>query len=133
MDTYGIFYKENRERLYAYLLRMTGEQQTALDLLQESFTRYLARYGRREYNKALLYTIARNAALDAFRRQKMTGLDAENCLYTGADPEQRVIDMDLSRELLKKFPITGNLIYRRVRHSGTFTGLMIHPFYRIVL
>ena len=66
----------------------------ALDLVQESFTRYLGRYGRRENNKALLYTIARNAALDGFRRQKATGFDTDNCQDLGADPEQQVIDQE---------------------------------------
>jgi len=91
---YGLFYKENKERLYAYLLRMTGERQLALDLVQESFIRYLGRYGRREYNKALLYTIGRNAALDAFRRQSTVGFDPENYQDFGADPEQRIIDQE---------------------------------------
>ena len=45
VNTYSFFYKENKDRLYAYLLRMTGDRQLALDLVQESFTRYLGRYG----------------------------------------------------------------------------------------
>jgi len=94
VNDYGLFYKENKERLYAYLLRMTGERQLALDLVQESFVRYLGRYGRREYNKALLYTIGRNAALDAFRRQSATGFDPDNYQDFGADPEQRTIDQE---------------------------------------
>lgn len=91
VNDYGLFYKENKDRLYAYLLRMTGERQLALDLVQESFVRYLARYGRHEYNKALLYTIGRNAALDAFRRNAVTVLNTENYQDSGADPEQQII------------------------------------------
>lgn len=94
MNDYGLFYKENKDRLYAYLLRMTGEQQLALDLVQESFARYLGRYGRHEYNKALLYTIARNAALDAFRKQSADGVDAENFKDSSPDPEQQIIDQE---------------------------------------
>ena len=94
MDTYGAFYRENKDRLYAYLLRMTGEPQSALDLVQESFARYLGRYGRRERNKALLYTIARNAALDDFRKQKPVEFDVYTYQDSGADPEQRIIDQE---------------------------------------
>jgi len=94
VNDYGLFYKENKDRLYAYLLRMTRERQLALDLVQESFVRYLGRYGRRENNKALLYTIGRNAALDAFRRQSVTGFDTENYQDSGADPEQQIIDQE---------------------------------------
>ena len=39
MDDYGLFYRENRDRVFAYLLRMTGDVQLAGDLTQESFTR----------------------------------------------------------------------------------------------
>ncbi|MEN8246228.1 MAG: RNA polymerase sigma factor [Thermodesulfobacteriota bacterium] len=94
MNDYGLFYKENKDRLYAYLLRMTRDRQLALDLVQESFVRYLKRYGRHEFNKALLYTIGRNAALDAFRRQTATGVDTETYQDSGADPEQQVIDQE---------------------------------------
>jgi RNA polymerase sigma-70 factor (ECF subfamily) len=94
VNTYGLFYRENKDRLYAYLLRMTGERQLALDLMQESFARYLGRYGRHECNKSLLYTIGRNAALDAFRRQSATAIDVD--LYQDADtnPEEKVIDRE---------------------------------------
>ena len=95
VNDYGLFYKENKDRLYAYLLRMTGERHLALDLVQESFVRYLGRYGRRgEFNKALLYTIGRNAALDAFRRYSLTALDTENYQDSGVDPEQQIIDQE---------------------------------------
>ena len=100
MNDYGLFYKENKDRLYAYLLRMTGEQQLALDLVQEGFTRYLGRYGRRECNKALLYTIARNAALDAFRKQSADGVDTENFPDSGIDPEQQMIDQEKFKQTM---------------------------------
>ena len=100
MNDYSLFYQENKDRLYAYLLRMTGERQLALDLAQESFARYLARYGRRTYNKALLYTIGRNAALDVFRRQSTTGFDAENYKDSGADPEQQIMDQEKLKQMM---------------------------------
>lgn len=106
---------------------MTGERQLALDLVQESFVRYLKRYGRHEFNKALLYTIGRNAALDAFRRQTATGVDAEHYQDSGADPEQQVIDQEkfnramsaiaklapLDRELISLVATT-DLTYREI-------------------
>jgi len=100
VNDYGLFYKENKDRLYAYLLRMTGEQQLALDLVQEGFARYLGRYGRRECNKALLYTIARNAALDAFRKQSADGVDTENFQDSSADPEQQMIDQEKFKQTM---------------------------------
>ena len=114
MNDYGLFYKDNKDRLYAYLLRMTGERQLALDLVQESFVRYLGRYGRRDYNKALLYTIGRNAALDAFRKQPMGEVDAEDYRDSAANPEQKIIDQEKFNQtmaaLAKLAPLDRELI-----------------------
>ena len=91
VNDYGRFYRENKDQLYAYLLRMTGERQMALDLVQESFARYLGRYRNQGNSRPLLYTIARNAALDAFRRQTTIAFDVDNCQGSVADPEQQVV------------------------------------------
>jgi RNA polymerase sigma-70 factor (ECF subfamily) len=73
---------------------MTGDPPLAIDLVQESFTRYLGRYGKHGNNKSLLYTIARNAVMDVFRKKKMAGIDADNCESTGKNPEQELIDQE---------------------------------------
>ncbi|MBC2710313.1 MAG: sigma-70 family RNA polymerase sigma factor [Desulfosarcina sp.] len=100
MDAYSLFYKENRDRLYAYLLRMTGEAQLAADLVQESFVRYLGRYGSRDGSRPLLYTIARNAALDAIRKQKVDGFNADGHEDPGNNPEQQVMDREAFHRML---------------------------------
>jgi len=63
------FYQQERERLFAYLIRSTGDYYLAGDILQEAFTRYLEKYGQRQPSPALLYTIARNALIDGHRKQ----------------------------------------------------------------
>jgi RNA polymerase sigma factor (sigma-70 family) len=50
-------------------MRSTGDYYLAGDILQESFTRYLEKYGKEGSNTALLYTIARNAVVDGHRKQ----------------------------------------------------------------
>jgi len=50
-------------------MRRTGNYYLSGDILQESFTRYLEKYGEEGQNPALLYTIARNAVVDGFRKQ----------------------------------------------------------------
>lgn len=93
MDSYASFYRENKERIFAYLLRLTGDYHLAGDLTQESFTRCLARYGRNGNNPALLYTIARNAALDAIRKRREETLgDNTDAAAGSGDPERRLID-----------------------------------------
>ena len=69
MGDFRAFYQKHRERLFAYLIRSTGDYYLAGDILQEAFTRYLEKYGERRPNPALLYTIARNALIDGHRKQ----------------------------------------------------------------
>ena len=68
MTNFRAFYKKHRERLFAYLMRSTGDYHLSGDILQESFTRYLEKYGDEGQNPALLYTIARNAVVDGYRK-----------------------------------------------------------------
>lgn len=69
MTDFRAFYKKHRDRLFAYLMRSTGNYYLSGDILQESFTRYLEKYGEEGQNSALLYTIARNAVMDGYRKQ----------------------------------------------------------------
>ena len=70
MKTYKQFYIINKDKLFGYLLRMTGDYQVSSDILQESFTRLLSSYGPAEQNTALLYKIARNALIDSRRKNR---------------------------------------------------------------
>ncbi|BBO85298.1 RNA polymerase sigma factor [Desulfosarcina ovata subsp. sediminis] len=121
------FYNQNKGRLYAYLLRMTGDTHMATELVQESFVRYLGRYGEQE-SRTLLYTIARNAALDALRKKRadpMADVDAHP--DPAGDPEQQMIDREalarmlaaigklapVERELIS-LVVTADLTYREI-------------------
>lgn len=70
MDGYRTFYKRYKDKLFAYLMRMTGDYYLSSDIMQESFTRHLEHYGEQMPNISLLYTIARNALFDSARKQR---------------------------------------------------------------
>ena len=70
MRKFREFYDEHKERFFAYLMRSTGDYYLAGDIMQESFTRYLERYGKDSQSAALLYTIGRNLIYDNARKQK---------------------------------------------------------------
>lgn len=70
MKTFQKFYTENKERLFGYLLRKTGNYHLAADVMQESFTRYLERYKDREQSPSLLFTISRNLLYDHARKNR---------------------------------------------------------------
>ena len=86
------FYRDNRERILAFLLHLTGDYDLARDLVQESFARYLSSYGRDSGNLALLYTIARNAALDTFRKRRESQAGEREAVGRDRDPEGRLIE-----------------------------------------
>jgi RNA polymerase sigma-70 factor (ECF subfamily) len=100
VDAFSLFYKDNKDRLFGYLLRRTGQVQLALDLVQESFVRYLKRYGHRDPHKALLYAIARNAAVDSLRKQRMTDIDGDSVTDPGDNPEQQLIQRQSVERML---------------------------------
>ena len=68
MEDFRIFYEKQRGKLFSYLLRISGDYYLAMDILQESFTRYYEKYAGNTRNVSLLYTIARNDFLDHKRK-----------------------------------------------------------------
>jgi RNA polymerase sigma-70 factor, ECF subfamily len=67
----GLLFERHHRRLYNFFLRSTGERGASEDLVQEVFVRML-KYGRsfRDEGDFLpwMYTLARNAAADGYRR-----------------------------------------------------------------
>jgi RNA polymerase sigma-70 factor (ECF subfamily) len=59
-------------------MRCTADYYLASDIMQESFTRYLERYGQGSENPALLYTIGRHLIYDNARRQTRSALLQED-------------------------------------------------------
>ena len=127
MDYCDRFYRDNRERVLAFLLHLTGDHDLASDLVQESFTRYLSRYGRDAGNLALLFTIARNAALDTFRKRRESQGDWNEAVSRDSGPEGRLIEKqefdtvlaavrrldDLDRQLISLLA-TGTFSYKEI-------------------
>ena len=89
MNNFREFYNDNRDRLYGYLLRRTGDCHLAADICQESFTRYLERYSKRPESVSLLFTIGRNLLYDKGRRQRPT-IPFEEEQHRGASDEESV-------------------------------------------
>ena len=62
--------EEQYDKIYRYCYFRLRDQQTAEDITQESFLRYLEKYQGNTLEQALkcLYTIARNLCIDEYRR-----------------------------------------------------------------
>jgi RNA polymerase sigma-70 factor (ECF subfamily) len=71
MDAARLF-EQHHESLLRYLVRLTGDLDTAHDAAQEAFARFVAKPPRREHPRAWLFTVATNvvrASANANRRR----------------------------------------------------------------
>jgi len=86
--------------LFAYLMRRTGDYYLSGDIMQESFTRYLDRYGSRMHSVPLLFKIARNALLDDRRKSQRNTPLAEDDEHATGNPEHHLLVRDEYRRVL---------------------------------
>ncbi|MFC1896499.1 RNA polymerase sigma factor [Thermodesulfobacteriota bacterium] len=102
MEDFKRFYETYRGKLFGYLMRSTGgDFSLSSDITQESFTRYLERYGDEQQSAPLLFTIARNALSDDRRKRK--GRDAalgQNEEDASWDQEHQLMVRDDYRHVL---------------------------------
>jgi RNA polymerase sigma-70 factor (ECF subfamily) len=70
MDNFQDFYKGQKDKLFSYLMRATGDYHLSMDIMQESFLRCFDKYRNKTINSSLLYKIARNALIDFRRRDR---------------------------------------------------------------
>lgn len=103
IEALGALMERHKAAVYGYLLRLTARPDVAEDLFQEVFLKLVRKpgaYTEREKFKAWLFTVARNAAMDHFRRESsrnsvyfsegskpLTDEDAPGPLETAVSPE----------------------------------------------
>lgn len=63
------FFEQNRNKLFAYLVRLSGEVHEAEDVFQDTFIRYAQSYPDQQ-NPALLFTVAKSIFLDSKRKNR---------------------------------------------------------------
>lgn len=121
VENFAEFYSGTKERLYSYLVRMSGDVELSRDVLQESFTKYLERYGRERLDVPLLFTIARNAFFDDVRKRKQTVELPPDKKIKGPDPEQELLIREDYRRVvdaLQQLSLTEREILSLVISSG---------------
>ncbi len=100
MNKFKEFYLNQKERLFGYLLRRTGNYHLSEDIMQETFTKYLESYQLANQNPALLFTISRNLLTDQFRKQRPELLYDENNHSHSSDLEGEYVLKEESRRVL---------------------------------
>lgn len=100
-----------RDRVYRYLLRLVGQQQTAEDLTQETFLQIIRDLRRNgvpgTHEAAWVMRIATNRAMDHFRRQrrfKWLPFHAETLHSSTVDTAESVAQKELVLSALHRLP-----------------------------
>ena len=127
MNTFREFYSDNKDRFFGYLLRRSGDYYLAADTLQESFTRYLERYGKGQFSVSLLFTIGRNLLNDNSRKRQATipfeeerHMDDsdEESSYLVREESRRVLDalqqLDPEDAKILSLAVSSNLSYKKI-------------------
>ena len=100
-------YAEQYDKIYRYCYFKLHHRETAEDVTQETFLRFLnhqASYGKGDSLK-LLYTIARNLCTDEYRRKKAESLSEnrqEQMSISIPGPEEEYINKSLLHAALQK-------------------------------
>ena len=94
------FYHKYQDKLFAYLMRNSGDYYLAGDIMQESFTRYLEKYGGENPTPQLLFTIARNALYDYTRKRIRQAKRLEHLDPADHDQEKKCIVRDEYQRVL---------------------------------
>jgi RNA polymerase sigma-70 factor (ECF subfamily) len=118
-EVFRSFYDRTARSVWAYLARLTGSTQSADDLLQDTYYRFLraARaFDSDDHRRNYLFRIATNLARDAHRRNRhrvaegsVGGVGASP--VTGDESEQAARRADLTRAMARLKPRERSLLW----------------------
>ena len=108
-EKFDKFYREYREKLYSVAFRMVGNQEDAIDIVQESFTKAFQKWdsfrGEAKFY-TWIYRIVINLSYDYIRRRKKikTGEIEENVvrIKEKVESDKMVILKDIRKEIQKE-------------------------------
>lgn len=106
-DGFEGFFHEHERRIFGYLVRLTGDEQTAHDLTQETFLRawlHFARIARYEAPAAWLFRVATNLAVSHRRRRGSpvgsAQLFGDDSGPVRSDPTRHYVERDAIQQTL---------------------------------
>jgi RNA polymerase sigma-70 factor (ECF subfamily) len=127
VKTFHQFYIEHKKGLFAYLMRMTGDYYSASDILQEGFTRLLARYPSSAWCKALLFKIARNVMIDETRKRREGKKQVLTEDHGAQDHEHRLLIRETYREVLNALkhldPVEQDILSLKISSDLTYRDI----------
>lgn len=97
-----IVLEEQYDKIYRYCYFKVGHRETAEDITQETFLRFLDGKNRLRAGNplAFLYTVARNLCMDEYRRKKWDSLPEE--LPEGKNMEEEMLTSHVIKKALEE-------------------------------
>lgn len=109
--------EELYDKIYRYCYMRTRNQQTAEDITQETFLRFIETEDYQEMGRRLpyLYTIARNLCIDFYRRREPASLEtvADGLLLSQDMADGILLRLNLQQALMELLPEEQELIFLR--------------------
>lgn len=116
---FDVLYQRFRKPIYSYLCSMVFDRESAMELTQDVFIKVFNKrstYDPRFSVKAWIYKIARNTAIDSFKKADALNycvdlgddFDVNESLIDSADPERRVLSKATVGEVencMQKMPL----------------------------
>ena len=127
-DTFRAFYERTARPVWVYLSRMTGSAQTADDLLQETYYRFLRierAFESESHRRNYLFRIATNLVRDGQRRRRMDLVpvpeeDERGALQASGDvAEDAARRTDLARAMARLKPRERDLLWLAYAHGSS--------------
>ena len=103
-DTIDGIYKTYFYEIYRFLLSLCHNHHTAEDLVQETFFRaylYIENYDG-ENVKTWLFTVARHAFIDHYRKHKRTVVQEHSFFFSFFDKKKAPVDTIIDREKIQE-------------------------------
>ncbi len=129
-ERFELLYRSSRDDVFAYVCTLLGDHAAAEDITAQAFERAYRRRvtfdRRRGEERAWLFGIARNAALDELRRRRrLASLVAEPAELAGVDVEDRVevaLRRTAVRSALSGLPARDREVIALKFHGGLGNG-----------
>ncbi len=143
-DRLQTIYAANRRDIYAYLCRLSGDSELALDLLQESFLNYFEHYRKREMpddvsSRRILFRIARNLFINHVRSKASKNARLEEQTVSAPEPRPSADHTPVIQKLILGLPerertaiVLRYLESMRLEDIGAVLGLSISAVSRLI-
>jgi RNA polymerase sigma-70 factor (ECF subfamily) len=119
-------YRDARDDLYAYVATLLRDRAGAEDVTAQAFERAYRKHGsydaRRGSERAWLFGIARNAALDELRRRRRHATLAADPVSAAPDPATAAVERTAVRAALATLPPRDREVIALRFHAGLDTA-----------